>query len=46
MEAIEITKESVSTDLGRGRVFIRVALNEAALNEYLAALVYNQDLTK
>lgn len=45
-ECIILTKESVSTDIGRGRAFFRIALNERAMKDYLAALIYNQELTK
>lgn len=33
------------TDLGRGRVALRLALNEGALVDYLRALLFNQELT-
>ena len=33
-------------NMGRGRVFLRYALNEGALGDYLAALVWNKPVTK
>lgn len=39
-------RECSKTPLGRGRVFVRVALNEGAAMDYLKALVWNRELAK
>ncbi|EGG24970.1 RUN domain-containing protein [Cavenderia fasciculata] len=43
---IELAKDSCKTAMGRGRVVIRQALNEGALEIYLSALCYNQSIVK
>ena len=39
-------RECSKTPLGRGRVFVRVALNEGAVVDYLKALVWNRELAR
>lgn len=39
-------RETSKTDTGRGRLFLRAALNEGSLQEYLSALRFNEQLTK
>lgn len=44
-ELISKIKTWMKTDLGRGRVFIRYALNEQSLNQYMEALMWNKEIT-
>lgn len=43
---ISAVKDSSRSSIARGRVWVRLALNEAALAEYLGALSWNKDLSK
>ena len=42
---VEQSKQLGKTVVGRGRVFIRLALNEGSLAEYVNALMWNKPLT-
>ena len=46
METLDRVRNATDSPLGRGRVFIRLALNQSALVDYLRALVWNTKLTK
>ncbi len=43
---VEWSKSSYKTAIGRTRIFIRIALNENALSDYLGALAWNQEITR
>eukprot|EP01133_Synstelium_polycarpum_P012613 gene12613-14803_t len=43
---IELSKDCSRSSVGRGRIFIRLALNEGGLADYLSALLYSQDVVK
>jgi len=42
---IKKVKDTISGNLGRGRVFIRVTLNDGSFIEYISALAWNTQLT-
>eukprot|EP01097_Dermamoeba_algensis_P000031 TRINITY_DN1011_c0_g1_i1.p1 TRINITY_DN1011_c0_g1~~TRINITY_DN1011_c0_g1_i1.p1 ORF type:complete len:519 (-),score=150.70 TRINITY_DN1011_c0_g1_i1:1032-2588(-) len=44
-EAIKLIERSLRTNEGRGRAFIRLALNEGSVTEYMQALRFNTSLT-
>jgi len=44
-KTLKIVKELSKTDIGRGRTFIRVAMNEDCLAEYLNGLWWNKEIT-
>eukprot|EP01114_Cavostelium_apophysatum_P000682 TRINITY_DN10620_c0_g1_i1.p1 TRINITY_DN10620_c0_g1~~TRINITY_DN10620_c0_g1_i1.p1 ORF type:complete len:784 (-),score=199.12 TRINITY_DN10620_c0_g1_i1:180-2531(-) len=44
-EVLRNIKDHARTDLGRGRMFFRVALNEGSLVDFLNALRFDSDLT-
>ncbi|GAM19157.1 hypothetical protein SAMD00019534_023320 [Acytostelium subglobosum LB1] len=45
-DVVELSKDCSKSACGRGRVFIRLALNDGALSGYLSALYYSQDIIK
>jgi len=45
-EIVELAKDCSKTSLGRGRVFIRLALNEGSLGDFISALCFSSDILK
>lgn len=45
-DIIKRVKETNKGNIGRGRVFLRLCLNEKSLGEYLRALIWNTSLTE
>lgn len=43
-EKIAEIEEMDKSDIGRARLFLRVALNDGALHEFLSALIWNQEI--
>tara|TARA_R110002050_G_scaffold42687_5_gene102637 strand:+ start:254 stop:874 length:621 start_codon:yes stop_codon:yes gene_type:complete len=43
---LESIRDMTSSTCGRGRLFLRMALNERALADYMSALVWNASLTE
>eukprot|EP01132_Coremiostelium_polycephalum_P011211 gene11211-13736_t len=43
---IELSKDCSKTSIGRGRIFIRLALNDGELGDYLSALYSNKELLR
>ncbi|EGC34200.1 hypothetical protein DICPUDRAFT_153601 [Dictyostelium purpureum] len=43
---VELAKDCTKTSIGRGRVLIRLALNDGLLEEYISSLCFSEDVLK
>ena len=44
--AVDKASKEAKTPIGKGRVFIRVSLNECSLADYMSSLIWNESLTR